>query len=369
MKDNFTKLVKVKDELSVTEDQIVLRGGRLVIPGSLQARVINLAHEGHQGICKTKSLLRSKVWFPNLDKLCEETVRKCFKCQIATEIKPRDPLQMTALPSGPWESVSIDFAEVGGKYIMVLIDDYSRFPITEVIHSTSANVVIPRLDKLFATFGIRESLKSDNGPPFGSKDFKTFAATLGFKHRKVTPLWPEANREAERFMSTLKRLLHTAGQDDWKAMLPTFMRNYRSTPHCTTGASPAIAFFKREFRSKLPQVGIPDFHERDGTEIMRQKDTKNKALMKSYADLRRKVTKNNTEIGDSVFIRQRKMNKFSTPYSAVPLTVTDKRHSMITAENAQRRITRNASFLKGFIQTLLCPTHKTHLLLMMLTNP
>ena len=40
------------------------------------------------------------------------------------------------------------------------------------------------------------------------------------------------------------------------------------------------------------------------------------------------------------------MNKFSTPYSAVPLTVIDKKHSMITAENAQRKVTRNASFFK-----------------------
>ena len=45
-----------------------------------------------------------------------------------------DPLQMTVLPSDPWESISIDFAEVGGKYVMVLIEDYSRFPITEVVH-------------------------------------------------------------------------------------------------------------------------------------------------------------------------------------------------------------------------------------------
>ena len=42
--------MKVKDELSVTRHHFVLRGGHLVITGSLQARVIDLAHEGHQGI-------------------------------------------------------------------------------------------------------------------------------------------------------------------------------------------------------------------------------------------------------------------------------------------------------------------------------
>ena len=65
-------------------------------------------------------------------------------------------------------------AEVGRKYIMVLIDYYSRFPITEVIHSTSANVVIPRLDDLLATSGVPRILKSDNGPPFNSKVFSSY---------------------------------------------------------------------------------------------------------------------------------------------------------------------------------------------------
>ena len=79
-------------------------------------------------------------------------------------------------------------------------------------------------------------------------------------------------------MKTLKQLLHTAGQDEWKAILPTFMRKYRSTPHCTTGVALAIAFFNRGFRNKLPQVGIPNFHEGDETGIMRQKHTESKAL-------------------------------------------------------------------------------------------
>jgi hypothetical protein len=57
----------VKDELSVTNNGILLRDTRMVIPASLQDRAINLAHEGHQGVAKTKRLLRERVWFPNID--------------------------------------------------------------------------------------------------------------------------------------------------------------------------------------------------------------------------------------------------------------------------------------------------------------
>ena len=65
---------------------------------------------------------------------------------------------------------------------MVVIDEYSRFVEVETVSSTSAAAVIPKLDKIFATHGIPELLKTDNGPPFTSHAFKTFARELGFQH-------------------------------------------------------------------------------------------------------------------------------------------------------------------------------------------
>ena len=47
--------------------QLLLRGTRLIIPKSLREQVLQLAHEGHQGIVKTKNRLRSKVWWPKMD--------------------------------------------------------------------------------------------------------------------------------------------------------------------------------------------------------------------------------------------------------------------------------------------------------------
>ena len=57
-----------------------MRGHRIMILSSIQNKVIGLAHEGHQGLVKTKMLLRSKVWFPFMDKLTDEMVRKCLQC-------------------------------------------------------------------------------------------------------------------------------------------------------------------------------------------------------------------------------------------------------------------------------------------------
>ena len=49
----------VKNELSV-KNSIILKGTKLVIPKCLQPRILKLAHESHQGVVKTKQLLREK---------------------------------------------------------------------------------------------------------------------------------------------------------------------------------------------------------------------------------------------------------------------------------------------------------------------
>jgi hypothetical protein len=82
------------------------------------------------------------------------------------------------------------------------------------------------LDKTFSIFGIPKELKSDNGPPFNSQEFRKFADNMRFKHRKITPLWPRANKECERFMKTIGKAIHTAHTEhsSWKQEIYTFLR-------------------------------------------------------------------------------------------------------------------------------------------------
>lgn len=63
--DMYPKYNNIRNELAVTGDGVILKLNKIVIPMSLREKVIRLAHTGHQGIEKTKTLLRSKVWFPS----------------------------------------------------------------------------------------------------------------------------------------------------------------------------------------------------------------------------------------------------------------------------------------------------------------
>ena len=143
---------KLNDELSVYNG-LVLRRNRIVIPVSLRSKAVDLAHQGHQGIVKTKQLIRDKVSFPGIDKMAEQKVQNCLSCQAATaKSSSPEPLRMTPLPSAPGKEVVVDFAGPfpTGEYIMVVTDEFSGFPEVEILTSTSARAVLPKLDAIFA---------------------------------------------------------------------------------------------------------------------------------------------------------------------------------------------------------------------------
>ena len=190
-------------------------------------------------------------------------------------------------------------------------------------------------------------VKSDNGPPFIGHEFAQFANYLGFKHRKVTPLWLEANGEVERFMKTFGKVLRTTA--NWKQKMYQFLRNYHPTPHCTTGIAPATALFGRPIRIKLPcPLAVPCNESYDPV-LMREKDAHQKLKIKTQAESRRAPKECDIQVGDTVLVKQPKRKKLSTPYHPVPLTVTQKNHSMITAENDDRKVTCNLSHFMKFL--------------------
>eukprot|EP00794_Sanderia_malayensis_P001476 gene1476-biopygen1224 len=110
---------------------------------------------------------------------------------------PPEPLLSTPMPDRPWQDINIDFCGPfpSGHYILVVTDRYSRFPEVEILTSTSAKKVIPKLDTIFARHGLPSTLTSDNGPPFQSEEFKRYLQRLGIKHTPSTPLWPQGNSE------------------------------------------------------------------------------------------------------------------------------------------------------------------------------
>ena len=343
-----------KADLTIGKHNTILRGSRIIIPKSLQKRAVEIAHESHQGLSKTKALLREKIWFVGIDELVQKTIDSCLACQAVGKPAPPEPIKQNEMPKGPWETLHIDFCGPlpSNDYLLVLIDRYSRYPEVEIVRSTRSACVIPKLDKIFAVHGIPYTIVSDNGPPFNSDEFNKYMKILGIEHHLVTPYWPQANGEVERFNQPLEKTIQAAVVEGkiWRQELNKFLLQYRTTPHCTTKVPPSELLFNRKIRGKLPSIEkklVVNRHKE-----ARENEKKSQAYHKSYADNRRNVKDSDIEVGDTVLVKQKRKDKFSSRFSKTPYVVIYRRGTQIIAENDQKhRVKRNVSHFKKFEKT------------------
>lgn len=344
----------LSDELWVM-GQIVMRGNRIVMPESLWSQVILLAHDGHQGMARTKARLREKVWWPQMDKQVEQYIKTCYPCQLVGPRGKPEPIQSTKLPEGPWMDLAVDIVEVSGNKFLVVVDNYSRWPEVILLKKPDSQHVVAALEAIFLTHGLPLSVRSDNGPPFTSHDFEQFLEHLGIRHLKGVPYWPASNGEVERCNGTILKAFRIASIEGkkWQDELRNYLFQYRVTPHTTTGISPAELLMGRKLRDKLPRVEIPADRasEAQWQQLLRERDALNKLRQREYANKRRAAEPSIISEGDEVLLQKAKENKLSPNFDPTPYTVVQKTGNAVVIEDEYgRTLMRNTAHLKKLLK-------------------
>ena len=242
-----------RNELTI-ESNCILWGIRVVIPNKFHKKVLNELHESHMGICKMKSLARSHVWWPAIDREIESLSKSCEACLAMKNTPVPAPLHPWAWPQRPWQRIHIDFAgPIFGKTYLLIIDAHSKWPEIWEVSPMSSFKTIEILRHVFSVFGLPEQIVSDNGPQFISSEFSTFCKKNGIKHIRSAPYHPSTNGAIERFVQTFKRALKSGRKEGRQTfqIISNFLLKYRSTPHSVTGVSPCSLMLKREVRTVL----------------------------------------------------------------------------------------------------------------------
>ena len=159
---------------------LVVRGQKILIPKELRADVLSAAHEGHPGIVGMLRQLRLSVWWPGMTKDATEYVETCNTgCAPATNKNSPLPMGVRDTPDRPWQHVAADFKGpiVGNGrsyYFHVMMDTLSRWPEVTMVRSTAFDKLQDKLEDVFSLQGVPETVTSDNGPPYCSKDWRKF---------------------------------------------------------------------------------------------------------------------------------------------------------------------------------------------------
>ena len=270
-----------RGELTIGEN-LLLCGGRIVVPLALQEETLRKLHNGHQGIERCRLRARSAVWWPGISQDIDHFIKSCPDCCRNTQPN-KEPLLSTPLPDYPWQKAATDLFILQGDTYLILVDYYSRFPEVIQLRSITSLSVINALKSIFARHGIPETLVSDNGPQYSSTEFGEFATAYGFVHCTSSPHYPQSNGHAERAVKTVKGLLKES-TDKHLALL-----SYRTTPLPWCGMSPAELSQGRRLRSDIPQLKDNLIPQWPFISDLQRKDREFKLRQKKNFDRRHRV--------------------------------------------------------------------------------
>lgn len=261
----------IRSELAV-EDDLLVRGHKVVIPSSLRKQIIDELHKGHLGVQKMKSQARDRFWWPRLSADIEQCVAACSVCCALRRAPARAPLTPWPFPPRSWYRVHIDLAgPINGKTFLVVVDAYSKWvECFDVSNGYHTRVIIEKLCEVMSRFGVFHTICSDNGTYFVSTEFNDFCTRNGIKHVTSPVYNPASNGQCEIYVRIIKRaikgiILSETKAKDFNLKLQEFLFHYRNSEHSTTDRSPSELIFGRKLRSRLDLIDPQSSSTSDAT--------------------------------------------------------------------------------------------------------
>ena len=239
----------IRDELSVV-DGIIFKGLRCVLPKSLRSKFKHKLHESHIGVQGCLRRAREVAYWPGMNSELTDYISKCDVCLTYNNKQSKEPLISHEIPKRPWKKIGTDLFTLNNKDYLCTVDYYSGYFEIDPLRAKTANVVIDKLKKHFATHGIPNEVNSDNGPPFNSVELSNFMRSTGVEHNTSSPLYPQSNGRVENAVKTAKNLLKKSKESGTEFYLS--LLNWRNTPTEGMDTSPAQRMFGRRTRTQLP---------------------------------------------------------------------------------------------------------------------
>ena len=193
-----------RDELS-TDDGMLLKGPRLIIPVELQEEYLSCLHEGHLSASKVQENAKQHMYWTGIDADIEDYTKRCQECIKRSQVA-KEPLQPHDIPEGPWKKLGIDYFAFDGNSYVLICDYFSKFPFLYRAKTSFWSLRDCLID-LFSIEGYPDKIVSDNRPPFQSKEFAKFLSGLGIKHTTSSPGYPHSNGFIERHIQMVKNML------------------------------------------------------------------------------------------------------------------------------------------------------------------
>ena len=216
----------------------------------------------HPGVTRFYHFLRTK----NIPCSVDELRKLNSSCSTCLKLKPQYHKSKGTLikATQPFERINIDFkgplpSVTNNRYMLTIVDEYSRFPFAFPTKDMSTPTVIKCLIQLFSFLGMPGYVHSDRGQSLISHELKSFLNSRGIATSRTSAYNPQGNGQVERFngiiWKTVSLALESRGlsQSNWEHVLPDALHSVRSLLCTATNATPHERLFSYQRRSSSGQ--------------------------------------------------------------------------------------------------------------------
>jgi hypothetical protein len=211
-------------------------------------------HEGicgtHQSTPKMKWLLRrSGFYWPNMIADCFKYYKRCQVCHKFGDLQLVPAVELhPIIKPWPFREWGLDFigeihpsSSKGHRFVLVATDYFTKW--TEVVALKNIN------EHIIHRFGIPQTLTTDQGTSFMSKEVREFAELYRIKLLNSSPYYAQANGQAESsnriLISQIKKKI-SYHPKHWHRVLSEALWAHRISKHRATKVSPFELVYGQE---------------------------------------------------------------------------------------------------------------------------
>ena len=326
---------------------------QLVIPESHVKVVLALLHDtaiaGHKGKERTLSAARMSYYWPTMRADIDEYIDQCVQCAQHKGCVPKPaPILEYPPPERPWEVVAMDVLQLsvrsrqGSKYVLVMVDHFSRFVVLAPLQDKSAKQVAHALvTHLFCPYSTPRVLLSDNGTEFRNSVMEEICNQFNIKQTFTVTYHPASNGLVERANTKILDVLRPVVNgflETWEDWLPHVAASINSSVCESTGRTPHFVIYGMEKKLPYDLLSSP---QRPVNNVDDYATCQLKVFSDTYKQVTDRLKASKTamcarqhrrsspvdiNIGDSVMIRVPERNAKLAPKFIGPKLVVNKLH-------------------------------------------
>ena len=268
-------------------------------------------------------------------KIIAQYIKRCEQCEKYKPAKENTKANLQPIKSTrTMELIEIDFigplttTKRGNKYILTIVDHFSKFAIAYSTERQDTETVISCLNNYFSKYGPVERILSDQGRSFFLKEFLSFLKLWNITKSTSTSYHPQTQGLVERFNKTIIEILKkyvSEEHDTWDESVDMATYAYNTSIQRTTEMTPYEVIFGRKIKylekikNETTQSEYVERLQKNHNKIEKILNDRQEIVRGKAKEKYDKKAGNNFNIGENVMlfnpaVKLGESKKFSAPF-------------------------------------------------------